>query len=297
MHVSIVLNDMHRTHEAVYGFRSWMLQDTDTPYEVILNLFNDQAPLFETLAQGRSPTCQYRIHSYRPPEFFNISAANNLGLAQSTGKYVIFSNSDVIYPSHYLSTLIGELARRNLFYVQGSRVNLLPKVTAALPPASALTNFDSLFDRGGYQGGGNSCWTIRRDIALQLGGFDAKVLCHEDSDLNMRAIHYLCRKGLQSITYSTADLLSFHLHHSASELYTVSQQSRSILEPRRDRLQKDPQSEEDIVATDLGSPDLLLRDLYDTVAPPATVRGKRLGGAIRRRLRGTLRYFLHGEPR
>ena len=63
---SIVLNDMHRTHQAAYGFRSWILQDMDEPYEVVLNLFNDKESLFEDLMQGHNPNCCCRIQSYPP---------------------------------------------------------------------------------------------------------------------------------------------------------------------------------------------------------------------------------------
>lgn len=38
MSASMVLCAMDRPHEAAYGFRSWMLQDTKEPHEVILNL-------------------------------------------------------------------------------------------------------------------------------------------------------------------------------------------------------------------------------------------------------------------
>jgi hypothetical protein len=274
-----------------------MLQEMDEPYEVVLNLFNEKASILEGLAQGHNPNCIYRIQSYRPPAFFNISAANNLGLARSTGAYVIFSNSDIIYPRQYLRTLKDELFHRDLYYALGARVNLGPEETAALPPASDLTSFEFLVGRVRTHGGGNSCWTIRRDIALQVGGFDPEVLCHEDLEFNDRVIHYLRRKGLQAVIFSTSDLLSFHLHHGASELYTASEQSRAILEPRRERLQRDPNSEEDVVMSGLDDPARLLGQIYDTVVPPVGLRRNRIVGAVRRRLRGALTYLVYGTLR
>src|SRR4051795_5441010 len=78
--LSVVLNIMGRLELADYGFRSWMLQDLDRPYEVVCNLFNDQQARYEQLAQGRNSNCRLVIHAYERPAFFNISAANNLGL-------------------------------------------------------------------------------------------------------------------------------------------------------------------------------------------------------------------------
>ena len=80
MKVSIVLNDMDRTFFAGYGFRSWLLQDMDESYEVIINLFNDQKSYFDNLTAGANPNANIKICVYDRPAYFNISAANNLGI-------------------------------------------------------------------------------------------------------------------------------------------------------------------------------------------------------------------------
>jgi Glycosyl transferase family 2 len=296
---SIVLNDMQRTHEAAYGFRSWILQDMDEPYEVVLNLFNDKESLFENLMQGGNPNCQCRIQSYPPPAFFNISAANNLGLARSTGQYVLFANSDIIYPQSYLRTLTGELARRDLCYLLGSRVDLSEEETGTLRPASVLTSFDFLNDerKGRRPGILGSPWTIRRDVAMQVGGFDSRILCHEDMEFNDRVIHFLRRKGLQAFIYTAADLSGYHLHHRGSELYWISKQSKAILVPRRQRLQAAPDSEEDVVDSPLGDPATLLEAVYTTPVPPVPPRTKRLVAGLGRRTLGAVRFLLYGTAR
>jgi len=144
---SIVLNDMDRSSLAAYGFRSWMLQDIQEPYEVVINLFNDESPRYEALTRGANSACQPVIHVHDRPRFFNIAAANNLGLHFSTGTYVLFANSDVIYPSNHLREFTGELQERDICYSQGARVNLTREQTLALAPAgrySMSDNFDFL---------------------------------------------------------------------------------------------------------------------------------------------------------
>jgi hypothetical protein len=121
---SIILTDMDRTAEASYGFRSWILQETDLPYEVILILFNDREKHFEALTSNAAPNCRVIIRSFPCPPFFNIAAANNLGIHFSTGKYLFFANSDVIHVSDYLQEAVAELNARNLHFATGSRSDL-----------------------------------------------------------------------------------------------------------------------------------------------------------------------------
>ena len=254
--VTIILNDMERTDLAVYGFRSWLLQEVDFPYEVVLVLFNDRRERFDVLCEAAHPQCVPRIHVYDPPEFFNISAANNLGLHAATGRYVLFANSDIIYPSHYLRSVVRELETHQLAYLQGSRINLTPAQTQQLRPVGAYTpdaNFDGLVGRENRRKliTGSSPWVVRRDIARNIGGFDANVLCHEDSDFNDRVMHYLRRHDQQHCLYAICDLFGYHLAHAASELYDLSTAAKAIVEARRERLRLNPQSTEDIVPTPL----------------------------------------------
>src|SRR2546423_15196274 len=99
---SIVLNVMGLRDLAIYGFRSWMLQDFDRPYEVILNLFIPAADQFESLKAGANPNCIPRIVQHEKPEYFNISASNNMGLHLVRGEYVFFANVDMIFPGNFL---------------------------------------------------------------------------------------------------------------------------------------------------------------------------------------------------
>ena len=115
---------MGRLELADYGFRSWMLQELDRPYEVILLLFNDQQARFEKLAEVPHPNCRLLIKSYERPAFFNISViANNLGIHFARGRYILFANADVIYPGGTARTISDELTRRDICYAILSRAS------------------------------------------------------------------------------------------------------------------------------------------------------------------------------
>src|SRR5258708_946962 len=146
---SVVLNDMGGTQLARYGMHSWMLQDFLGRYEVILNLFNDKRPVFEKIAADKPASCDVVIKEYAPPQVFNISAANNLGLHFARGKYVIFCNADVIIPSYYLRRLIAAMDKHDWHYFLGGRWNFTPTVTEKVGPVESYTrenNFDKLMN-------------------------------------------------------------------------------------------------------------------------------------------------------
>lgn len=301
---SIVLNDMDRSSLAAYGFRSWMLQDIQEPYEVVINLFNDERPRYEALTHGANSACQPVIRVYDKPRFFNIAAANNLGLHFSTGTYVLFANSDVIYPSNYLRELTEELRKRDICYATGARVGLSPEQTLALAPAgsySMSSNFDFLVGlehaRGRMIRLGISPWTILREVALDVGGFDSQILCYEDSEFNDRVLHFLRRHRRQAWIFTNTSLYGYHLCHGLSELYGGSQEAAAILEPRRLRLLADAASTEDVVPTNLDSLLLLQKDLFETRPPPAASPSglSRVWRGSSRRLRAAMSVLLRGH--
>jgi hypothetical protein len=273
---SIVLNVMGLRELATRGFRSWLLQDIPRPYELILNLFNDARPMFDRLLDGINPICRLLIKEYKPPEYFNTSAANNLGLHVSSGAYVLFANADIIYPSHFLRRALAELARRDIRFAIASRVNLNPQQTIALRAAESysrqnpfdlsLDGLERLADQSVWPA--LSPWMIRRDAAFELGGFDPRIIMAEDRDFMERGLHYLRRKGLQETLFSFCDLHGYHQYHTSTGLLDTMPQSKAIREPRRKILDADPNSTEDVIGTPLGDFDALLRNLYDTKKPP-----------------------------
>lgn len=272
---SIVLNVMGLRELAVYGFRSWMLQDYDRPYEVILNLFYPCREMFDPLVEGKNPNCDVKIFQNEESEYFNISAANNLGLHQSIGKYVMFANSDIIYPAHFLKRAMTELTDRDICYAVAARMNMTeaqcrqlkaPMYYSRDNPFKELLGLERTADASVWPS--ISPWMLRRDVAFEIGGFDKRVLMAEDRDLGDRVMHYLRRKKLQHALISLVDLCGYHQHHGSSGLFDAFTQSKAVFEPRRQRMEADPASTEDVVATPLNDRDALMRDIRQTKKPP-----------------------------
>src|SRR6185437_3037494 len=198
--VSIILNVMGLRELAVYGFRSWLLQDYDRPYEVLLNLFAPCRNLFDPLVEGKNPNATVSVFQYDTPAFFNVSAANNLGLHKSRGRHVMFANADIIYPGAFLQRAMFELSERNICYAVAARCNMTAKQTQDVHRKTPLqyTTADRFghlagmeLVEGAYNMAALSPWMIRRDVAFAIGGFDPKVMTAEDRDLDYRLLHYL----------------------------------------------------------------------------------------------------------
>jgi hypothetical protein len=303
-HASIVLNVMGLRELAAYGFRSWMIQDYDQPYEVVLNLFNDARPMFEKLREGANPNCRVAINEVEPPEMFNISAANNLGLHDSTGKYVIFANSDIIHPAHFLSRAMGEIEARNICYAVASRMNLSEQQNKLLRSDPASYTREKGFTE--IQGTEKaiealvwrafSPWIVRRDIAFAIGGFDMRILAGEDKDLNDRVMHYLRRQGLQQVLFGLTDLFGYHQWHPTTGLMDVITDARAIYIPRDQRLSADPDSTEDIVDSPLNDRQAIL-DVIRKTKKPATGHALRVDyrGKLSRRARKVWDAIVYGR--
>ncbi len=272
---SIVLNVMGLRELAVYGFRSWMLQDSDRPYEVILNLFTKARDMFDPLVEGKNPNCIVQIQEREEPEFFNISAANNLGLHLSIGAHVMFANSDIIYPAHFLRRAMAELTGRDICYALAARMNMTAAQCEKLKPPMHYTRANPFTDLHGLECATDanvwssiSPWMLRRDIAFAVGGFDKQVLIAEDRDLTDRAMHYLRRKNLQQAVITFSDLVGYHQNHGNTGLFDSWTQSKAVFEPRKQRMNADPASTEDVLPTPLDDYDALLRDIRQTRKPP-----------------------------
>jgi hypothetical protein len=280
---SVILSDMDRTEHALYAYRSWLLQDLSLPYEVVLILLNHNSKQFAALEHDRNPYCATKIRAFDRPQFFNISAANNLGIHYATGKYIVFANSDMIFPSGYLRELADELDSRQLFYVTGSRINLDRGQTAALKEPAAYTtarNFDflaNLVSEDRQRSPVPSPWVFSRSTITAIGGFDPQVLCLEDSECRDRAIHYLRRTKQQLFEYRIADIFGYHLDHPPSELYIAADQAHRVIASRKQLLSAYPSGTEDTLATVLTDVTSLISELTRTTDPvgiASTFRGR-----------------------
>jgi hypothetical protein len=300
---SIVLNVLGLRDLAVYGFRSWMIQGLQRPYEVILNLFAPTRELFDPLIEGKNPNCEVRIIQHPEPNYFNVSAANNYGLHVSRGRYVVFANADVIYPGNFLTRALTSLEQRDLCYAIAARVNLLPEHGPSFKPPIEYQGehaFDDFhrFNRapGVTTWSAISPWMLRRDIAFAVGGFDPQVIMAEDRDFDMRTAHYLRRTGLQHAPVSFYELRGYHLWHAPSGLFDTWPKSKAIIEPREVRLREDPDSKEDVLPTKLADEAALLAEIKNTEKPPLLM-GKRqnLSRRVFQRAKDVLLTARHGR--
>jgi hypothetical protein len=273
---SIVLNVMGLQDLAVYGFRSWLIQNYDQPYEVILNLLAPCRHLFDPLLQGINPHCTPRIFQYDQPAYFNVSASNNLGLHHSTGQNVIFANADMIYPGHFLKSAMAELTGRTIHYAVAARFNMTPDHNRRLKPSpmdytladpfTALIGWEREVEADIWPA--KSPWMIRRDLAFAIGGFDNRILMAEDTDLCDRAMHYLRRKNLQHALFSFSDLYGYHQWHPTTGLFNAYWEAKPLIDARTKTLTTDPNSPQDCVPTPLNDPDALIKVIRETQPPP-----------------------------
>jgi hypothetical protein len=233
------------------------------------------------LTEGKNLNCRVLINSYERPAHFNISGANNLGLHFATGKYVMFANSDIIYPSSYGRRFAEMMDQQNVGYAVGSRYNLSQDETQSLRPASTYTlnnNFDFIDTEWTFASWrkvgmppiwpGCGPWVIRRDVAVAVGGFDPAVLVSEDDDITSRVVHYMTRHGGQSSNVSFLEMLGYHLYHPTSELFDWHREAHLLIDARRDRLKRNPGSEEDIVPNRLDDLESLVTAVRNTPKPP-----------------------------
>jgi hypothetical protein len=277
MKISIVLNCASRTEEARYGFLSWLLQDHGRPFEIVLNLFGKNQAEFELLQRQAVPNCAVRIHRERGCQFFNISAANNLGAVRASGELLVFANADIVYPNFFLRELVAEIDRANLHYAICNRVNLSREATARLLPVSAYHQTNNLNFLSGLENAPasfqfySSPWVVRRDAFWAVGGFDNNVVCHEDYDLTVRLVHYLRRTRLQSTHHILSSFHGYHLDHPASDMFNASDYARKFFVARSERLNADPASDEDIVKNDLSEAELL-RLTCDVLPPVSRIK-------------------------
>ena len=302
--LSVVLGVMGRVELAEYGFRSWMLQEIDQQYEVVLCLFNDQKSRFEKLAEDCGPRCQVVIREYDPPAFFNISAANNLGIHWARGEFLMFANSDVVYPSHFATSLIREMKRGALSYAVASRVDMPPGFSRSLKPAlqhggeaafDYLAQHPDLDDSHVWRGGNG--WITTRNAIRSIGGFDPRILVMEDQDLSSRMMHFLRRSGEQESTHGLMDLYGFHLYHQTSDIFDAKDQASEIISARSARLAAAPDCEDDVVSTDLDSHEKLLADVAATVKPPPFARYRKdVVPKTIRRIRAAARILVGRKP-
>ena len=94
--------------------------------------------MFDPLLDGKNPQAYVSVQQYQTPEFFNVSAANNLGLYKSRGRYLMFANADIIYPGSFFRRAMFELTEHHISYAVAARCNMTQPQTQNIHAKSPL---------------------------------------------------------------------------------------------------------------------------------------------------------------
>lgn len=124
--------------------------------------------------------------------------ANNVGVKNSKGEYMVILNPDTIAEKNWLKELVTPLTKREklittpkVLLYDGSLINVCGLIIhftgLAFPRGFEASPSD--FSRPEYVGGvSGSCFAVKRDDFINLGGFDDKIFLYgEDTELSWRA--------------------------------------------------------------------------------------------------------------
>ncbi len=208
--LSVVIPTLNREQPLVKTIEYFMTRETYRPFELIVV---DQSERHESATERYLDSVDSRIHLDRAT-FKSLPRARNRGLELAKGEIVVFVDDDV---EPYDGFLAGHLAP-----YADAKVSM---VTGPAPaPGEELTGRDKISDRqyrdllDGHMIGlqldfdyepcswGVGCnFSVRRDVALRIGGFDETfvgVAVGEDAEFSNRlrqsggVIHYAVRAGL-----------------------------------------------------------------------------------------------------
>jgi glycosyltransferase involved in cell wall biosynthesis len=160
---------------------------------------------------------------------FTPSYARNVGIEQAEGSIVAFCDADDVVTPSWIRHLVGAMTDADL--VAGA-LDLLALNDDVIARDSGLLGIDMSWPRHGFlPAAASSNLAVRRDVALELGGFDETFTHAEDVDFSWRAqlagfrfasepsaiVRYRLRTGVpamlrQSYAYGRGDALLYARH-------------------------------------------------------------------------------------
>lgn len=198
--VSICLSD-YGYDPFKQGFRSWVLQKCDFPFQVVMNVLNEKRiEEYEKLSEDKPDNCTVVINKIEMDGDFNMAVSNNIGLRKSKDSfYTVFSEADIVYKFDFLSSIIKFIESKGVelpFCVIG-RYPLSIEFRCVIKDPLEYTQesgFEGLFipavtkvDPVPW-----GCWIGRTKLFYKLGGFDERLFTHFDADIDRRAVEF-CR--------------------------------------------------------------------------------------------------------
>ncbi|RLI84317.1 MAG: hypothetical protein DRO98_08675, partial [Archaeoglobales archaeon] len=109
------------------------------------------------------------------------AAARNLGIKNARGEIICFIDDDDIAHRDWIKNMVTCFSDKRIGGVAG---RLFPKEPKTLVEKYCGRNISLDYQRLVYAGTGNAAY--RRDVLLELGGFDTSLRTHEDRDLGIR---------------------------------------------------------------------------------------------------------------
>lgn len=287
MDASIVVNCSGRSKEAYFGLKTWLNQKTEGNYEIILQLFGvSRRDVLDSLDEKSS---RLKIWEYSKPNFFNISAANNLGAKKARGALVLFANIDILYPPSFLESLLREIAFTRSRYAICNRYNMTEIETNEFYKIfknNGTIDFAFLRTCGLKIGGHmfpSSPWVFERRLFAEIGGFNTNVYCYEDKEVSERAAHYLARTGGQLTVHSFPGFVGYHLHHPAGDVFDTAAYSKAQLELSLEHVRANEASVCDILQQEV-TEEALLKKICEDIPPVNMMKASLRKNPLARRI-------------
>lgn len=192
---------------------SSVLASNYKPVEVIVVDNNSSDDSCKVLEQF--PTIKKVLNSVN----YGYAQGNNIGVSNSSGKYVVTLNNDVTVEPSWLDQPVVELEQhpetglvccRQMSYFQRDIIDGLyhiiqPDLSFFPFGQNRPLSYDPRFLKSGYVIGANGASAIiRKTTFIQLGGFDQRFFAYqEETDFNVRAfLHdWRCYYSAESVVY------------------------------------------------------------------------------------------------
>jgi len=202
--LSVILPTYRREHILVNVLRQ-LLEQSPMPLEIIVIDQTDKhdfktKDLLDTLIkEGRIK------YIYQEEKHANI--ARNRGIIESKGEIILILNDDIIIPKDLVGKHFDNFKDPSIVAVSGAVLENVTELTDKFPPSyyrkyTGWIHFPLNYSKRVETINLNSCnLSIRRDIAIEVGGFDENFYrtYFDDTDLSLR-MHKLClRRGLKTI--------------------------------------------------------------------------------------------------
>ncbi|MNK91363.1 N-acetylglucosaminyl-diphospho-decaprenol L-rhamnosyltransferase [compost metagenome] len=179
-----------------------VLEHSDLPFELLLidnGSVDGTGEYFKGLASRDA-----RVKAILNPRNLGFAVGCNQGIAEATGKYVLFLNNDTIVPRQWLSRLLAHFKERPAVGAVGAVSNCVsgPQQLQTVPVPNRPEAREAILSFGeaiassmrgkGFELGRlvGFCLMVRRDVLDRIGGFDPRfgIGNFEDDDLCLRVL-------------------------------------------------------------------------------------------------------------